>query len=125
MNIRVQEEAPYSVSEARYAKGQLAVRCTAGGPYKDRTQRLIGDGLNCRWSGRERAFIASPSKVAKFEALHAAGFDACSFSGALYPPDDWRRKLTVAEAMRLLRRSTPLRWKAGADTPTGGNGRAA
>lgn len=93
---------PYVIGKARYAKGQMTVRGTAPGPYKDRAKRLIGDGLNCRWSGRERAYIASPSKVAKFEALYASGFDASAFSGSIYHPDDFRRNMTVGEAMKEI-----------------------
>ncbi|MER9615588.1 hypothetical protein [Mesorhizobium sp. M0207] len=79
-------QGSYSIGRARYAKGMLAVRCPSSTGYKTRAARLIGDGLNCRWSGRERAYIASPSKVAKFEKLFAGGWDASSFSGALEAP---------------------------------------
>jgi hypothetical protein len=99
MSALGEEAPPYIIGRAKYAKGQMAVRCTAPGPYKDRAQRLIGDGLNCRWSGRERAYIASPSKVAKFERLYAAGLEASSITGKLYDPERPRDDLTVAEAL--------------------------
>jgi hypothetical protein len=46
--------------------------------------RLLG-ALNCRWTNRERGYIASPSKVVKFERLFREGRDA-SYSGELEPP---------------------------------------
>jgi hypothetical protein len=84
--------AEYSIRPARYAgrwngKPQLAVHCVGNGTgMKDRAQRLIGDGLKGRYSGRERAYIVSPSKAAKFEQLFAEGWDANSWSGALIAP---------------------------------------
>lgn len=76
----------YTIQPARYAKGMLAVRCTSRTDMKSRAARLIGDGLRCRWSNRERAFIASPTKVAKFERLFAEGWDASYITGALEAP---------------------------------------
>jgi len=76
----------YSVSVAPYAKGMLQVRAPSCDGYKTRAARLIGDGLNCRWTGRGRAYVASPSKVRKFLTLYAEGWDASSFSGELQAP---------------------------------------
>lgn len=56
----------YTISPAKYSKGNFAVRCPSTTGYKTRAARLIGDGLKCRHSGREGAYIASASKVAKF-----------------------------------------------------------
>ncbi|WEJ60218.1 hypothetical protein [Devosia sp. FJ2-5-3] len=78
--------AEYSVTRASYAKGMLAVRCPSKTGLKTRAARLIGDGLKCRWVNREGAYIASPSKVARFERMHADGWDANYVTGALEPP---------------------------------------
>lgn len=82
----------YSIKPAKYAgrwngKPQMAVHCVGDGTgMKDRAQRLIGDGLKGRYSGRERAYIVSPSKAATFERLFADGWDACTWGGTLIPP---------------------------------------
>lgn len=78
---------PYYVSPARYSKGNSLVRCPSPDGYKTRASRLIGDGLNCRWANRERGFIASPSKLRRFEELYAQGWDACAITGKLRPPE--------------------------------------
>lgn len=86
----------YTIQPARYAgrwngKPQLAVKCwPSGDGYKTRAMRLIGDGLNGRYSRRESAYIVSPTKAAKFESLYAAGYDASAITGAPQPPSkDW------------------------------------
>lgn len=76
----------YVVSNARYAKGQMAVRVTADGSgLKNRADRLLG-ALRVRYSNRERAHIIPPSKLRKFEKLYADGWDANFFSNDLIPP---------------------------------------
>ena len=78
----------YSVEPAKYAKGKLLVRFSKDGTgLKDRAQRILFDGLNCRYTGRENGLIASPTQVARFEKLLAEGWDACSFSKNLVDPD--------------------------------------
>lgn len=79
-------DAPYTIQPARYAKGMMLVRTSDGSGYKTRAARLIGDGLRCRYTGREGGYVASPSKVRRFEKLYAEGWDASSFSGKLEPP---------------------------------------
>jgi len=78
--------APYTITPARYSKGNMIVRPVGNGGFKSRACRLIADGLNCRYTGREGGYVASPSKVAKFERLYAAGWDACSFTRKLQEP---------------------------------------
>ena len=77
----------YTIAPARYSKGNFAIRCASANGFKSRAARLIGDGLNCRHSGRENAYIASPSKVKKFEKLYAEGWDACVITGKLEAPN--------------------------------------
>lgn len=82
----------WSATQARYAgryngKPMYAVRTKSNGTgFKTRAARLIGDGLNCRWSGRECAYIASPSKVARLEILYAEGWNASVMTGTLIMP---------------------------------------
>ncbi len=71
------------ITPARYAKGMLAVRCPSPNDFKTRAARLIGDHLKARYSNREDAYIASPAKVKKFEALFMAGADASPVTGRL------------------------------------------
>lgn len=76
----------YSVGDARYAKGQKAVRVeSTDSGMKNRAERLLG-ALRVRHSGRERAYIIPPSKLRKFEKLYADGWDANFFSNELIPP---------------------------------------
>jgi hypothetical protein len=73
-------EPGFTVRPARYAgryngKPQVAVHCESDGSgYKTRAMRLCS-ALNGRWSNRERAYIMSPTKAAKFRALFDAGHD--------------------------------------------------
>ena len=76
--------APYSISPARYSKGNFIVRCPSPDGYKTRAARLVGDGLNCRYTGRENGYVASASKVARFERLYTEGWDASVMTGELY-----------------------------------------
>ena len=81
---------PYSIAPARYAgrwngKPQMAIHCPSPDGLKTRAARLV-EGLRGRYSGRERAYIVSPTKAAKFERLYAEGWDANSFSGELRAP---------------------------------------
>ena len=65
----------YTAKPARYAKGMMALHCESDGSgFKTRAMR-IASALNARWSNRERAYIISPSKLAKFEAIFAAERD--------------------------------------------------
>lgn len=83
--------AVYSISPARYAgrwngRRQVAIRCVSEDMFKTRAMRLIGDGLNGRYSNRERAYIVSPAKARKFEQLYAEGYDASTFTHELIAP---------------------------------------
>jgi hypothetical protein len=78
----------YDISQARYAKGKFLIRIEHdGSPEKRRAERLLTNGLNCRYTGREDGFIASPSQSARFEKLYAEGWDACFLTGELRGPN--------------------------------------
>ncbi len=65
-----QMTAAYTITPARYSKGNFIVQTHNEGPWKGRAERLIVDGLKCRYTGRERGFVASAAKVRKFEAVN-------------------------------------------------------
>lgn len=67
-------------------KGMFIMRCESTDGFKTRADRLIGDGLNCRWSRQAGGYVVSPSKLKKFEKLFSEGWDASAFTGELYPP---------------------------------------
>jgi hypothetical protein len=67
---------PYLVSEARYAKNQMLVRCPGDGSgFKDRAARLCCH-LRGRWTNREHGYVMSRTKVAKLNRLFDDGWDA-------------------------------------------------
>lgn len=76
----------YTVSPARYAKGKMAVRCPSKDGWKSRAARLAGAIARGRYTGRERAYIMSPTAAAKFERLFLEGWDACVITLELEPP---------------------------------------
>lgn len=82
------ENEAFQISAALYAKGMLLVRCPSTNGYKTRAARLIGNGLRARWTNRESGYIASPAKVEKFKRLYAEGWDACTVTGKLQPPNE-------------------------------------
>ncbi len=84
---QVPDSTDFTVSEARYSKGNYIVRCPSTNGLKSRAARLIGDGLHCRYTWREKGYVASPSKLAKFQKLYAAGWDASFVTGELHPPE--------------------------------------
>lgn len=77
-----------TITPARYAKNQVAVRCASDSSgYKTRAMRLC-DALRGRWSNREHAYIMSERKVERLQRLHANGYDANSFTLDLIPPTE-------------------------------------
>lgn len=77
----------YTVSQARYSKGNLIVRYThEKGAWKGRPARLL-EALNFRYTGRENGYVGSPGKVKRFEKMMTDGWDA-SYSGKLESPED-------------------------------------
>lgn len=78
-------ETDYSTHPARYAKGQLLIRCPSTTGYKTRAARLI-EGLKGRWTNREHGYVLSPTKLTRFEKLYAEGWDASIMTGELQSP---------------------------------------
>ena len=78
----------YEIRPARYAHGQMLVTCRSDGTgWKTRAMALCG-ALNGRWTNRERGYIMSPTKAAKFEKMYAAGWSGNVVSGDLIAPED-------------------------------------
>lgn len=96
------EPLPYTITPARYSQGKLIVQCPSRDGYKTRAARLIGDGLNCGFTGRSGGYIASVAKARKFEMLYADGWDASSFTGKLSHDARGLRDLTVGEALKAM-----------------------
>ena len=72
------QDAGFTVSKAKYAKGMMAVQCHRVDGYKTRAMMLC-DGLNGRYSGRENAYILSPRKAERLKELFEGGWDAHYF----------------------------------------------
>lgn len=63
----IHADLSYTVTAARYAKGQLAIRPTRDGSgWKTLAALILADMPGVRWSGRERAYIVSPGRAKKF-----------------------------------------------------------
>jgi hypothetical protein len=68
--------AGYTVFPAHYSKGNFIIRPTdSAGGFKSRASYLC-DKLNMRWVNRSRGYVASPSKLRKFEKLYAEAIAA-------------------------------------------------
>lgn len=76
----------YSISQARYAKGKMAVRCPSSTGMKTRAARLAGAICRHRYTHREGAYIMSTSQAQRFEALYLQGYDACVITDKIEPP---------------------------------------
>jgi hypothetical protein len=75
----------YTTMPAPYSKGNFVVRPTDScDSYKGRASYLC-EALNMRWVHRSQGYTASPSKLRRFEHLHASGWSATLF-GELVPP---------------------------------------
>lgn len=79
-------EQAYIVSNARYSKGKMAVRCPSTTGWKTRAGRLAERLANGRYTGRENAYIMSATAAKRFEKLYAEGWDAEYISGELVEP---------------------------------------
>ena len=83
-------EPTYSVAPARYSKGNFIISCPSTNDLKTRAARLVSAGLNCRYTRRERGYVASAAKVVKFKRMFDAGLDACMMTGEIYDPAKYR-----------------------------------
>jgi hypothetical protein len=79
----------YTITAARYAKNMMAVRCPSDTGYKTRAACLASYFARNRYSGREHAYIMSPSAAKRFEEHFTKGFGASCFSRTLIPPVPW------------------------------------
>ena len=78
----------YTITDARYAKGQKAIHCISDGSgWKTRAMRLACV-LNGRYSNREKVYIISPTKAVRFEKLFSEGWDAEFIGQELIPPKE-------------------------------------
>lgn len=84
--VEKETDPPPEVRDARYARGMKAVSCPSPDGYKTRAARLA-EVLKGRYSGRENAYILSPSKVDKLLALWRAGRDGSVITNQLYPEE--------------------------------------
>ena len=76
--------ADYTISPARYAKGQMLVRCPSTNGLKSRAA-CVAEALKGRYTHREHGYILSPTKAKRFEQLLRDGWNA-SYFGELTPP---------------------------------------
>jgi hypothetical protein len=87
----------YTVREARYARGMMLVGAPSVTGFKSRAARLLG-ALRCRFTNRERGYIVSPAKLARFERLYFLGHDAGYFGEFRSPAaNDNGERLTSSE----------------------------
>ncbi len=100
----VPAEPGYTIGDARYAKGQKLVKTVPSGTgLKSRAERLIGDGLKGRYTNRERGYVVSPAKAARFEEMYTQGWDASPILRELIPPDGHAADVAPARAPRPRR----------------------
>ena len=76
---------PYTISNARYAKGQKLICCHTNDQYKTRAHRLV-EALKGRYTGRENGYIVSPTKAQRFEKLYLKGWDGKIMTAELVAP---------------------------------------
>lgn len=67
-------------------KPYAIVRCPSSDGYKTRAARLASSIARDRYSHRQGGYVMSTAAAARFEALYAAGADACAITGNVYNP---------------------------------------
>lgn len=105
----VPAEPGYTIGDARYAKGQKLVKTVPSGTgLKSRAERLIGDGLKGRYTNRERGYVVSPAKAARFEEMYTQGWDASPILRELIPPDGHAEDVAPAKAPRRVEKDAAV-----------------
>jgi hypothetical protein len=68
LDAELDADLAYTIGPARYAKGMLAVRPHPDGTgWKTLAALIISQMPGVRWTGRDRAYLCSPSRAGKFE----------------------------------------------------------
>jgi hypothetical protein len=68
LDAELDADLAYTIGPAKYAKGMLAVRPAVDGTgWKTLAAVIISGMPGVRWTGRERAYLCSPSRARKFE----------------------------------------------------------
>lgn len=76
----------FTISPARYAKGMVKIEAPSTDGRKTRAARLADSLARGRYTGREKAYILSPSAARRFEKLYAEGWDASVLTRELKAP---------------------------------------
>lgn len=80
-------DGTFTVQNARYAKGKIAVHCHPNGTgLKTRAARLAAAISRHRYTNRERSYIMSPTAAVKFVRLFRDGYDANPMTDELEAP---------------------------------------
>lgn len=75
----------YTILRAKYVKGGYLIQTPSTDGFKTRAARLL-EVLKCRYSNREKGYIATNTKADKFRKLYADGWDATPLLNKLIPP---------------------------------------
>lgn len=67
----------YSITPSRYAAESVIIRPVSDDGWMTRAHRLAA--TFGRWSGREKGYVVKSTRVIKFEAMYAAGYDGGRF----------------------------------------------
>ena len=94
----------YTITNARYARNCIAVRCPSNDGFKTRAARLAGALSRDRFSNREKAYIMAATKQEKFERLYAEGWDASCCTLELQPPSESEVETPLQRELRELGR---------------------
>lgn len=99
-------QAPYTISDARYAKGKKVIHVASDGSGMKTRAAYLADALGGRWVGRSKGYVLSPAAAVKFEKLWAAGFEANmrlyhDTKPSFFHPERRFENLTAAQALKL------------------------
>jgi len=82
----VRGNGTFTISKARYAKGQMIVRVKSLDGFKTRAGRIADAVSRGRYSNREHGYIMSPAAAKRFRQHFDSGGDAAIMSRDLLPP---------------------------------------